>query len=67
MRGDHGYDNTEAKMRSVFIAQGPGFRNNSSVKEIQAVDVYPTLCALFGVQPSPNNGSIKVTSRLLSG
>lgn len=66
VKGDHGFDNTAHEMRSIFIANGPGFKNESWIFETRAVDVYATICKLFGVLPSPNNGSTRGTASLLA-
>ena len=68
--GDHGYDNTEPKMRALFVADGPTFRRNvgdaaDRQPVLRNVDVYEIVCALLGAQPAPNNGSRDAVAQVL--
>lgn len=64
--GDHGWPNNEKTMKAIFVGQGPGFKNRSAVRKMSAVDFYPMLCYMFGVQrPAPNNGSLERTRGIL--
>jgi|GEM_PF-512039 len=55
--GDHGYDNSEPDMASIFIARGPQFKARSSLKLSRNTDVYNLLCHLLKITPAPNEGS----------
>lgn len=63
--GGHGYDNELLPMKPIFIAKGPAFRSNQTVAPIKSVDIYPLICHLLKINPSPNNGSLARASRLL--
>lgn len=59
-RGQHGYDNIADEMQALFIASGPAFRAYGEIDGLEAVDVYPLLCEVFGVSsPAAHNGSLK--------
>jgi len=63
--GEHGYNNSMASMHPVFIAMGPSFKKRAVVDTFNNVDLYPLLCKLLRLKPAPNNGSLKVVSKLL--
>ena len=58
MKGNHGYDNRLLSMKPIFYAAGPNIRNNFTANTFRSVDIYPMMCGLLGIQPSPNNGSL---------
>jgi predicted AlkP superfamily pyrophosphatase or phosphodiesterase len=64
--GEHGYDNDDANMRALFIAQGPAFRRGIVVPEFDSVDVYPLLAHLLGIQPEPNDGDYSAVAGMLA-
>lgn len=49
--GAHGYDNTAAAMRALFVAHGPAFRRGVVVEPLQARDVYFVVMAALGLPP----------------
>jgi predicted AlkP superfamily pyrophosphatase or phosphodiesterase len=54
--GEHGYDNDDPKMRALFVAHGPAFKEGLRVPEFDNVDVYPLLAHLLAIRPAPNDG-----------
>ena len=52
-------------MHPFFMAMGPSFKPGESVESFNSVDVYPLMCELLGLDPAPNNGSLKVVKELL--
>ena len=52
-------------MRPFFIAMGPDFKKNFTVRSFNSVDIYPLMCQLLGIKPAPNNGSLTVVSHFL--
>jgi len=64
--GSSGYDNKYAEMRPFFMASGPDFKQNYSVKSFQLVDLYPLMCLLLELKPADNNGSLDIVSNLLA-
>ncbi len=58
MGATHGYDHELPSMRAVFLAQGPAFEAGLTVPPFQSIHVYELLCAVLGVHPAPNRGSL---------
>lgn len=57
--GSHGFDHTAADMQVGFRAIGPDFKvGYEKADRFRNVCVYPLLCYLLGVTPSPNDGSL---------
>lgn len=64
--GGHGWDNLNADMHGIFVAQGPSFRRDgSTVPPFQNIDLYNLMCWLSGVEPAPNNGTWGALNHLL--
>lgn len=61
-RGLHGYDHQDPLMRAIFIARGPAFPHTpgSKLEPFQNIEVYNILCDSLGLQPSPNNGTLRL-------
>ncbi|KAL4874060.1 hypothetical protein BDV12DRAFT_181924 [Aspergillus spectabilis] len=61
-RGVHGYDHEHPLMRAIFIARGPAFPHppNSRVDVFQNINVYNILCDSLGINPHPNNGTLRL-------
>ena len=65
-RGSHGFDHTAADMQVGFRAIGPDFKvGYEKTERFRNVCIYPLLCYLLGVTPSPNDGSLEEVSDLL--
>ena len=65
-RGSHGFDHTAADMQVGFRAIGPDFKvGYVKADRFRNVCVYPLLCYLLGVTPSPNDGSLEEVSDML--
>ena len=56
-KATHGYP-PEIGPGPVFIAAGPGFRENSVIEEMSLTDIAPTLAALFGAEMPEAQGEI---------
>lgn len=60
--GNHGYNNSEASMQPLFLAQGPAFKRGLVFeKEFENVDLYPLMCyvlELFPITRFPSNGTL---------
>ena len=64
--GSHGFDHTAADMQVGFRAIGPDFKRGYRKEErFRNVCIYPLLCYLLGVSPSPNDGSLEEVRDLL--
>ena len=58
-RGSHGFDHMAADMQVGFRAVGPDFKvGYEKAERFRNVCIYPLLCYLLGVTPSPNDGSL---------
>ncbi|XP_061177619.1 ectonucleotide pyrophosphatase/phosphodiesterase family member 5-like [Saccostrea echinata] len=64
-KGQHGYNNSLLEMHPYFMAMGPAFKINHSVETFNNVDIYPLICKILGIEPAPNNGSLKNVQDLL--
>lgn len=63
--GDHGYDPAAPAMRALFVAAGPSFRQGLTAEPFGNVHVYELLCAVLGLDPAANDGSLDSTRALL--
>lgn len=67
--GNHGYNNSLASMRPLFVASGPSFKSEIEIDEdFNNVDVYPLMTVileLFPLNQFPSNGSMKIISSML--
>lgn len=61
----HGWDNTIPSMRALFVAEGPAFRHGYVAPSFQNIHVYDLLCAILGLTPAPNDGSLDSTRAML--
>ena len=58
-KGEHGFDPKSREMRPFFLATGPSFKRGAGTFEMfDNVDMYPLMCTLLNITPSPNNGSL---------
>uniref|UniRef100_A0A8C8S8S4 Uncharacterized protein n=1 Tax=Pelusios castaneus TaxID=367368 RepID=A0A8C8S8S4_9SAUR len=64
-KGDHGFDNENMDMKTIFRAFGPDFKENYLAEPFDSIHIYPLMCELLGVNPEPNNGSLAFTQRML--
>lgn len=66
-RGSHGFDHTCSDMWVAFRAVGPDFKQGYEREHtFRNVCIYPLLCHLLCVTPSPNDGSLDEVIDLLS-
>ncbi|XP_007897424.1 venom phosphodiesterase 2 isoform X1 [Callorhinchus milii] len=63
--GFHGSDNRYKNMRALFIAYGPGFKDNTEVQPFANIEIYNLMCDLLEITPAPNNGSHGSLNHLL--
>ncbi|XP_074052214.1 ectonucleotide pyrophosphatase/phosphodiesterase family member 7-like [Macrotis lagotis] len=64
-KGDHGFDNADMDMKTIFRAFGPNFKKNYLAEPFDSIHIYPLMCKLLGVTPEPHNGSLSVTQDML--
>ena len=58
--------NTHREMHPFFLATGPSFKRGATFEAFPNVDIYPLLCELLGIEPSPNNGSLANVAEMLA-
>uniref|UniRef100_A0A8C3ITD7 Uncharacterized protein n=1 Tax=Chrysemys picta bellii TaxID=8478 RepID=A0A8C3ITD7_CHRPI len=63
-KGDHGFDNEDMDMKTIFRAFGPDFKENYLAKPFDSIHIYPLMCKLLGINPQPNNGSLAFTEKM---
>ncbi|KAI1295738.1 alkaline-phosphatase-like protein [Xylaria venustula] len=66
-RGLHGYDHEHPLMRAIFVARGPAFPHlpHSKVETFQNINVYNILCDSIGLEPMPNNGTLRLPLKVV--
>ncbi|KAI1194285.1 alkaline-phosphatase-like protein [Nemania serpens] len=66
-RGLHGYDHEHPLMRAIFVARGPAFPHqpHSKVETFQNINVYNILCDSIGMEPIPNNGTLRLPLKIV--
>jgi predicted AlkP superfamily pyrophosphatase or phosphodiesterase len=64
--GTHGYDHRAPEMRTIFIADGPVFKNGEVVKPFQAIHIYELMCRILDLEPAKNDGNLKEAQELLA-
>ncbi|KAJ7315891.1 hypothetical protein JRQ81_002053 [Phrynocephalus forsythii] len=65
-KGEHGFDNEEMNMKTIFRAMGPAFKRGLEVEPFESVNIYALLCKLLEITPEPNDGSLNVTQKMLA-
>ncbi|XP_076076402.1 ectonucleotide pyrophosphatase/phosphodiesterase family member 5-like [Mytilus galloprovincialis] len=67
-RGAHGFDPEKVPdMRPFFIAFGPAFKKGlKNADPFNSVDIYSLMCHILGIEPAPNNGTLKNVLHILS-
>ncbi|XP_072018065.1 ectonucleotide pyrophosphatase/phosphodiesterase family member 7-like [Amphiura filiformis] len=54
---NHGYDNKLMDMKSILFAQGTSIKKGYRARNMESVNIYPLICEILHLDPSPNNGS----------
>jgi predicted AlkP superfamily pyrophosphatase or phosphodiesterase len=62
--GTHGYDDTTAVMRALFLARGPAFRAGLVAPAFRNIHLYDLMAGILGVVPAPNDGNPDSTAAL---
>jgi predicted AlkP superfamily pyrophosphatase or phosphodiesterase len=60
--GQHGHDPGLPEMKAIFYAAGPDFKRRS-LKEVNNVDIAPTIAELLGIDPPADAQGKKISSR----
>lgn len=65
MGGTHGFDHEAPEMRTIFIANGPDFKDGEVVKPFQNIHIYELMCNILGLDPAENDGNLEEVNNLL--
>ena len=52
-------------MYGLFVAAGPSFRSGVRSEPLANIPVYEMMCAILGLTPAPNDGSLESVRHLL--
>ncbi|XP_068932084.1 ectonucleotide pyrophosphatase/phosphodiesterase family member 7 [Petaurus breviceps papuanus] len=63
--GEHGFDNGDMDMKTIFRAVGPDFKKGLEVEPFESVHVYELLCKLLDIIPEANDGNLRITLPML--
>ncbi len=63
----HGWDNQTPEMGAIFLAKGPGIVPGQRIGAFEAVNVYPWLAHILGLDPAPVDGRLEVLAPILGG
>lgn len=55
--GDHGYNNIDHNMRTLFVAHGPAFKKGEVVDHFLSTELYGMMAGILGLTPAPNDGT----------
>ncbi|XP_015418269.1 PREDICTED: ectonucleotide pyrophosphatase/phosphodiesterase family member 7 isoform X2 [Myotis davidii] len=64
--GEHGFDNTDLDMKTIFRAVGPSFQRGLEVEPFESVHVYELLCKLLRIVPEANDGDPRALLPMLT-
>lgn len=63
--GTHGFDYRAPEMRTIFVADGPAFKNGYMAEPFQSVHIYEMICKILGINPAKNDGDIREVEQFL--
>ncbi|RDD43637.1 Ectonucleotide pyrophosphatase/phosphodiesterase family member 3 [Trichoplax sp. H2] len=63
---NHGWDNLDTDMRTIFMAAGPGFKKAKVIKPFKNIELYNVMAALLGVKPAKNDGNMGRLNSILT-
>ena len=64
--GNHGYYSSYESMKGLFIAHGPGFKENFEGPGFSSIHLYELMCHLLKIDPVNNDGLLDSTLMYLS-
>ncbi|KAH3831572.1 uncharacterized protein LOC127876504 isoform X2 [Dreissena polymorpha] len=65
LAGNHGYDNIYKSMHALFLAHGPGFKQEFTAEPFENIELYNMMSVLLNITPSPNNGTFGALHHML--
>lgn len=63
--GTHGFDHKAPEMRTIFVADGPAFKNGFVAEPFQSVHIYEMMCKILGLDPTQNDGNLNEVKQIL--
>jgi predicted AlkP superfamily pyrophosphatase or phosphodiesterase len=66
VRGNHGYDNELPSMQALFVAEGPAFKKQLVVEQVEMIDLYELMAKILSLKPAPNDGNLDAVRALLA-
>jgi len=64
-RGNHGFDPRLRSMHGLFVVAGPQVLRGEVVPPVESLHLYELMCALLGITPAPNAGSLDAVRHVL--
>ena len=61
-QGMHGYLNNNTDMHGIFIAAGPGIKQDTTITEVNTIDVAPTALSLLGIEAGFTSDGAELSS-----
>jgi hypothetical protein len=58
--GVSGYNNSLESMRGIFMAFGPSFKKDVTMRAFSAVNVYSLACSILSLDCHENNGTMAI-------
>ncbi|EDV22533.1 uncharacterized protein TRIADDRAFT_58863 [Trichoplax adhaerens] len=55
---NHGWNNLDPDMRTIFIAGGPAFKSGLIIKPFLNIEIYNLMATILNVSPAKNNGTL---------
>ena len=65
LKGAHGFFPSYPEMQVVFRAVGPDFKKGYKANGFRNVSIYPLICHLLQIEPSPNDGALEEVQGML--
>jgi predicted AlkP superfamily pyrophosphatase or phosphodiesterase len=56
--GSHGFVSTESKMNAVCVLSGCGIRSGVGLKNVENIDIAPTIARLLGLSGLSTDGRV---------
>lgn len=57
-RGVHGYDNLSPESRAIFVARGPDFPEDKTIKPFWNVELFNVMSRILKLEPTSNNNTL---------
>ena len=64
--GTHGYDNMFTDMHTIFMAEGPAFRQGYTTSAFENVEVYGIIAHILGLEPAETDGNLDHVSDIFA-